>query len=159
MRITKPTIGLLAAFFCFAISPSAQVVVNEYSAANLATTIDNHNDYEDWLELYNADTVAVDISSYQLSDNPDKPDKWKFPQGTTIAAGGYLVVWLSGRDEAANGNLHYNFKLTQTKGTPEHIVLSNASGVELENRKVKKLQLGQVAGRNQNSRPAACQVA
>ena len=113
MHITKPTIGLLAAFFCFAISSTAQVVVNEYSAANLATTIDNHNDYEDWVEFYNPDTTAADISNYQLSDNPDKPDKWKFPQGPAISAGGYLVVWLSGRDEAMNGFIHANFKLTQ----------------------------------------------
>ncbi|MCF8245603.1 MAG: CotH kinase family protein [Saprospiraceae bacterium] len=147
MRITKPTIGLLAAFFCFAITPSAQVVINEYTAANLSTTLDNYGKYEDWVEFYNPDTAPADISNYQLSDNPDKPDKWKFPQGTAIPANGYLVVWLSGRDEAANGHIHANFKLTQTKGTPERLIFSNATGVELENKKVKKLQLGQSAGR------------
>ncbi|MBK9015180.1 MAG: CotH kinase family protein [Saprospiraceae bacterium] len=91
--------------------------------------------------------MAADISNYQLSDNPNKPDKWKFPQGTTIPAGGYLVVWLSGRDEAMNGYIHTNFKFTQTKSEPETIVFSNANGVELENRKVKTLQIGQSAGR------------
>jgi hypothetical protein len=147
MHITKPTAGLLAAFFCFATTLSAQVVVNEYTAANLSTTLDNYSKYEDWIEFYNPDTAQADISNYQLSDNPDKPDKWKFPQGTIVPAGGYLVVWLSGRDEAANGHIHTNFKITQTKGTPERIVFRNAAGVELENRKVRRLQLGQVAGR------------
>ncbi len=147
MHITKPTIGLLAAFFCFANGLMAQVVLNEYSAANLATTPDNYGKFEDWVEFYNPDTAAANISNYRLSDNPDKPDKWKFPQGTTIPAGGYLVVWLSGRNEAMGGNIHSNFKITQTKGTPERLVFSNPSGVELENRKVKKTQISQSAGR------------
>ncbi len=144
----KPYFGLLALLCCFATTQlSAQVVVNEYSAANLATITDNYGKHEDWLELYNPGPAEADISAYKLSDNPSKPDKWAFPQGTTIPAGGYLIVWLSGRDEVLGGHYHANFKLTQTKGNAERIVFSSASGVELENRKVKKLQLGQSAGR------------
>lgn len=147
MRKIKHLASTLATIFCFANALMAQVVMNEYSAANLSTTLDNHNDYEDWVEFYNPDAIDADISNYQLSDNPDKPGKWKFPQGTTVPANGYLVVWLSGRDQVDPGYIHANFKLTQTKGTPERLVFSNASGVELENRKVKKLQVGQSTGR------------
>lgn len=147
MKFKKITfLTALASVFIVA-TASAQVVINEYSAANLATTPDNYGKFEDWIELYNSSSTAVDISNWQLSDNPEKPDKWKFPQGTTIGAGGYLVVWLSGRDEAAFGHIHTNFKITQTKSEPERIVFTNASGVELENRKVKKTQLGQCIGR------------
>ena len=122
MTILKPIICLASALFFLVSSLSAQVVVNEYSAANLATTPDNYGKYEDWIEFFNPDSVAVDISNWQLSDNPNKPDKWKFPQGTIVAPGGFLVVWLSGRDEAVGGFIHANFKLTQTKSTQEHIV-------------------------------------
>jgi len=139
--------GLWAAFFCFANSLSAQVVLNEYSAANLESTPDNYGKHEDWLELFNPDSAPADISGFQLSDNPDIPGKWIFPQGTTIEPGSYLVVWLSGRDEVSGGHYHANFKITQTKGTAERLVLSNASGIEIDSRKVKKLQLGQSAGR------------
>lgn len=147
MLKTLRFVGLWAAFFCFTNSLSAQVVLNEYSAANLESTPDNYGKHEDWLELFNPDAAPADISGFQLSDNPDNPGKWIFPQGTTIEPGGYLVVWLSGRDEVSGGHYHANFKITQTKGTAERLVLSNASGIEIDSRKVKKLQLGQSAGR------------
>jgi autotransporter-associated beta strand protein len=41
-----------------------------------------------WVELYNKGTSAVDLSNWQLSQGV----KYSFPAGTTIPAGGYLVV-------------------------------------------------------------------
>ncbi len=41
-----------------------------------------------WVELYNKGTTAVDLSNWQLTQGA----KYTFPSGTSIAAGGYLVV-------------------------------------------------------------------
>ena len=85
------------------------VRINELLAANEKTNKDSEGQYEDWVELYNSSTKAVDLSGLYLSDSLNNPRKWKFPAGTSIAAGGYLVVWLDG-DTDGKG-LHASFRL------------------------------------------------
>jgi len=45
----------------------------------------------DWVELFNPTTAAVNISGWALRDN-DSTRTFRFPDGTSIPAGGYLVV-------------------------------------------------------------------
>ena len=103
---------------------SAQIVVNEYSASNLKQYPDSYEKFEDWIELYNTSSSAVDIGGWYLSDKENKPEKWQFPAGTMIPGNGFVTVWCSGRDESVGNEIHTNFKLTQTKGN-EVITLSN----------------------------------
>ena len=70
---------------------NAQVVVNEFSAANLNQFTDNYQNYEDWIELYNTSGSSVNIGGWFLSDNDNKPDKWEIPAGTMIGANDYMV--------------------------------------------------------------------
>jgi CotH kinase protein/Lamin Tail Domain/Chitobiase/beta-hexosaminidase C-terminal domain/CHU_C Type IX secretion signal domain len=105
---------------------SAQVVINEISAANLNGILDGDGDREDWVELHNTGAVAVNISGWFLSDNPGNPQKWVVPNGQTIAAGGYKMVYCSGKNKVAGATVHTNFKLSQTKG--ESVLLSQPSG-------------------------------
>ena len=53
-------------------------------------------DLGSWIELYNRSDTAVDLSGYSVTDNETKPTKWVFPDGTSIAAKGYLVLQLEG---------------------------------------------------------------
>lgn len=53
----------------------------------------------DWVELYNSSSRGLDLSGAGLSDNPGKPRKWQFPDGASIAPGGYVVVELAGSPE------------------------------------------------------------
>lgn len=46
---------------------------------------------DDWVELMNTGTEALDISGYELRDNSDD-HRWRFPVGSTVAAGELLVV-------------------------------------------------------------------
>ena len=46
----------------------------------------------DEIELYNPTATAVDISGWWLSDDASAPQKYAFPNGSTIAAGGFLTV-------------------------------------------------------------------
>lgn len=70
-------------------------------------------DPSDWIELYNNGADAVDLADWSLSDDAMEPLKWSFPAGTTIPAGGYLVVLADDPDEPIAGAdfLHTNFKL------------------------------------------------
>jgi hypothetical protein len=131
----------LAAFFAPSVS-RAQVLINEYSCANLTAYYDSFNKSEDWIELYNAGNATVNVSGYFLSDDADEPTKWSFPVGTAIPPQGHLTVWASGRDVAVSGELHTNFKLTQTKNNPEVLTLSAPDGTtvldQIEIKRTKK---------------------
>jgi hypothetical protein len=140
-----------------AICTHAQILINEYSAANLSTLRDNFAQYEDWIELYNAGSVSVDMSGYFISDDPATPRKWKFPVGYTIPSKAVRLVWASGRDTALKSattwHVHTNFKITQTKKTPETLVLSDAGGVQLDEVKIGKTRLEQSRGRQADGGP------
>lgn len=92
------------------------VVINEWMAANTSTLADPADaDFEDWFELYNPQSVAVDLSRYTLTDDLTNHTKFVIPAGTIIAPHGFLLVWADGQ---ANQNqpgrdLHVNFKLSR----------------------------------------------
>ncbi|MBN1362494.1 MAG: lamin tail domain-containing protein [Sedimentisphaerales bacterium] len=92
--------------------PGFPVVVNEVMASNTATIRDAQLEYDDWIELYNAGGAPIDLAGLYLTDDLDEPTQWRFPAGnraaTTIAAGGYLIVWA---DEGAGVGLHASFSL------------------------------------------------
>jgi hypothetical protein len=91
----------LALPFCAA-TALADVRINEIMASNGTTIADEDGDFEDWIELHNQGGAAVDLTGWGLSDSAGNPFKWIFPEGTHIAAGGYLLVWASGKDRAGS---------------------------------------------------------
>ncbi len=109
----------------------AQVVINEFSAANYDDVADNYFEYEDWIELYNTSNATIDLSGYHLSDRMAEPTKFVIPAGVTIPANGHLLVWCSRRDLFDGNSLHTNFKLTQTRGI-EAIIFADPSGTILD---------------------------
>lgn len=58
---------------------SAQLVINEFSAANATILADEFGKYGDWIELYNAGNSPLNLYKYKLSDDPIVPAKWQFP--------------------------------------------------------------------------------
>ncbi|HRG91089.1 MAG TPA: chitobiase/beta-hexosaminidase C-terminal domain-containing protein, partial [Chitinophagales bacterium] len=104
----------------------AQIVINEFSAANKSSYAAANGNYYDWVELYNNSGAAVNISGWYLSDNPDTLTKWQIPAGITLANNSYRVFFCSGRNGLVSGQYHTNFKLTQSD-TSEHIILTNPS--------------------------------
>jgi spore coat protein CotH len=105
----------------YSITITGDLVINEFMADNETTITDQDGEYDDWIELYNNGNEDISLNGYYLSDDASTPDQWVFPD-TTIAAGGYLIVWAD-NDEDQEG-LHANFKLSSSGET---ILLSNAS--------------------------------
>jgi len=62
------------------------VCINEFQTTSLAGGID------DWVEFYNRGGLPVDMSGYYFSDNRANNTKYKFPNGTTLAAGHFLLM-------------------------------------------------------------------
>ena len=124
--------------FIYNVSPpqagASTVVINELMASNQVTAADEAGEFEDWIELYNTGTTAVDISGWYITDNPDNLDKWAFPAGTIIAPNTYLILWAD--EDSAQGLLHANFKLA---AEGESLALLNTA-LQLEDEVVFEVQ-------------------
>jgi hypothetical protein len=100
--------------------------INEFVADNQHGLADADGDEVDWVELYNPNPVALDLTGWYLTDDLAATTKWQFPS-TSINAHGYLVVFASGKDRRIAGSeLHTNFNL---KATGEALALVKPDGV------------------------------
>ena len=52
------------------------IVISEVMASNDSVATYPKAGYTDWVEIFNSEDAAVDLSGWGLSDNPDKPLKW-----------------------------------------------------------------------------------
>ncbi|MCE9539068.1 MAG: lamin tail domain-containing protein, partial [Bacteroidetes bacterium] len=138
-------LSLLITIFSFISKGSSQVVVNEYSCSNVNTTLDNYGETPDWVELYNIGSSTVSLTGYYLSDKISNPTKWPIPAGVSIAANGYLIIWISGKDIFDGTNVHAGFKLTQTK--PEALVFADAAGAIIDSMTLNPTQTDHSRGR------------
>lgn len=92
-----------------AFTGQTQIVINEFMAANSSAVYDPDNDDSaDWVELYNPSGSTVDLTGYFLTDNLSDTMKWAVPEGTTIAANGFLVFWADG----TGIGIHTSFKFS-----------------------------------------------
>lgn len=92
-------------------SMRGQLYINEFLADNQTVLADpDFGDFADWVEIYNAGGTAVNLSGYALSDDSEAFGKWLFPEGTSIPARGFLLVWLDNE----NSGLHASFRLSKT---------------------------------------------
>ena len=95
------------------------------------------DEFDDWIEIYNPGTTAIDIGGMYFSQDKDKPLGYQIPQTdssvTTIQPGGFLLLWADGSRE--QGILHLKFKLNHNG---EYVGLYNKDG-----RKIDGLKFGQ----------------
>lgn len=102
--------------------------------------VDEETDFEiegpdsspDWIELRNLSAEPVSLAGWRLSDNLSSPAKWIFPVSATIPANGYLLVLcddLNITEPTPGGYYHTSFKLS---AGGESVVLSDASGVVVD---------------------------
>lgn len=126
-------------------SGESPVVLNELMASNEKTIADPQGEHDDWIELRNTGEEVIDLSGYFLSDNEEKIRKWSFPKGTTIAPGGFLLVWAD--EDGKKKGLHANFKLAKSGET---IVLSNSAGQVVDVVSYEALSAGKTYARTKD---------
>ncbi len=98
------------------------VLINEIVASNSTSAYDLNGESDDWVELFNTTSTAIDLSGMYLSDDPTNFMKWVFPAGTSIPANGYLIVWCD--NDIAQAGVHTNFKLSSLG---ENLIFSNGA--------------------------------
>jgi len=95
--IFKKLCSSFIAFIFLVSGVFAQVVINEGSNMNYSSIADENGEYPDWVELYNAGSDTVSLLNYSLSDKPNNPTKWIFPN-IKLPPGGFKTVFCSGKD-------------------------------------------------------------
>ena len=116
------------------LSPAGgQPLITEFVAINSDSLTDGDGNTPDWIEIHNPDPTPFDISGYHLTDDIETPLKYTFPAGTSIPAGGYLVVFASAQESPsysdAEGNLHTNFSLSSDG---EYLALNAPGGTVVQ---------------------------
>ncbi len=112
----KPPLAAIAAALLGAAPPllPAAPLITEFMASNDSALYDEDGDSSDWIEIHNPDAAPVDLDGYHLTDDPADLTRWTFP-GVTLPAGGYLIVFASGKDRDV-GELHTDFRLSPADG-------------------------------------------
>jgi len=90
--------------------PASGVVLNEALVVNATGLVDEAGEREPWVELFSTANTARDLSDHFLTDNDALPRRWRFPAGTTLEPGAFLVVFLDG--EPFEGSAHAGFRFT-----------------------------------------------
>ncbi len=95
-------------------SPISDLHINELMAKNDDVISDEAGEFDDWIELYNGGTSAVNFGGLFLTDNFNRKLKWRIPRTNTeetiLEAGEYKLLWMD--DDMKQGLLHSNFKLS-----------------------------------------------
>jgi len=88
--------------------------INELSGADQMEYPDEYGEYDDWIELYNANDAELNFGALYLTDDLDDPAKMRVrqnsPDSTSIAALGYKILFADGTPE--QGILHMDFRIS-----------------------------------------------
>ncbi len=124
----KKYLSFFLVIFLFSSLSAQNLLINEFMASNDYAAPDENGDFDDWIEIFNADTIAIDIGGMYVTDDLTDPTAWQIPDTdpglTTILPGGFLILWAD--KEPEQGVLHINLKLS---GGGEQIGLYAADGV------------------------------
>ena len=86
---------------------AADPLISEFQASNQGTIVDGDGETNDWIELRNPSTEALDISGYYLTDDKADLRQWRVPDETVLAPGEHRIVFASGDDKVdGEGYLH-----------------------------------------------------
>ena len=126
------TVNLKATFRKLSNAECAQqgitpIRINEVSGAN-DSYIDEYGKKGDWVELYNTTAEPMDVEGMYLTDNVNKPTKYRISKegtnvNTVIPPHGYLVIWCDNKRVTSDGGLHSGFKIADDGG---QVMLSSA---------------------------------
>ena len=103
-----------------------KIIINEIMSSNSSAIMDDFNEYEDWIEIYNPNTSPINLSGKYLSDKRDNLTKWEFPQGMTIQPNEYKIIWCD--EDQVQGNIHTNFRINSSG---EYIALVAEDGISI----------------------------
>jgi hypothetical protein len=127
-------------------TPLPALKINEWLAENDGAFRDANGGADDWFEIYNPTAATVNLAGWKLTDTPGSPTPFVVPNGWTIPAGGFLLVWADNETAQNPGSpapgsaLHASFRLgnngdtIQLAGPAGHVVDVVNFGAQRANR-------------------------
>lgn len=127
-------------------TPLPALKINEWLAENDGAFRDANGDTDDWFEIYNPTAAPVNLAGWKLTDTPGGATPFVVPNGWTIPAGGFLLVWADNEtaqnpgSPAVGSALHASFRLgnngdtIQLAGPAGHVVDLLTFGAQRANR-------------------------
>ena len=104
---------------------SGHLVINEVMTDNDSAWLDEAGQVEDWIELANDSTRALELSNYRLRDARGR--LYDLPDGTLLG-GGLVVLFADGEPE--QGPLHIGWKLSAAGTTLELLTRDDSRVVD-----------------------------
>ncbi len=104
---------------------AAMPVINEFLASNSSGLVNDNGNRSDWIEIYNAGDLSVDLQGYSLTDDPNNPSKFVFPS-QNLFPGQYLIVYADDDANPDAGNNQYTGFGLSSSG--EYLGLYDPSG-------------------------------
>ena len=102
-------------------TPITGLVINEVMARNVSTIADESGEYDDWIEIANSGSSAINLAGLGLTDHLEGVPDYIFPN-VTLAPGEYLLVWAD--EQPHQGDYHAPFKLD---GDGEQVFLTDGA--------------------------------
>ncbi|MEM3051136.1 MAG: lamin tail domain-containing protein [Candidatus Bathyarchaeia archaeon] len=115
------------------------LVINEFMADNDGAVPGPYMTFPDWIEIYNGGSTSIDLSGMILTEDLTSPP-WRFPNGTILAPGEFLIVW--GNRGSGPDMLHTNFSPNANGGT---LTLLAADGTTVIDQVTFKKQIRDVS--------------
>lgn len=109
-----------------------KISINEVMASNASVLADNFGEYDDWVELYNANAASIDIAGLYVSDELGLPTKWRISNDglTRIPGNGYYILWFD--DDLEQGVNHVPLKLSAQGESVSLAMLSGSDTIILD---------------------------
>ncbi len=124
----------------------AALKINEVCSTNKTSLKAANGTSPDWIELYNAGDTALDLSGVGVSDGSKNRYKFKFPDGTQLAADAYIIILCDDTD-AVSPEYHAAFKIS---AAGETVYLTAPDGSDIDSVPLPELDTDVTYGRFAN---------
>ena len=129
--------------------PPGELVLNEVVTANQDSLRDEDGDSPDFIELFNGRSTPVSLAGWGLSDDPERPFRWVFPN-VVLPPRAHLMVFASGKNRRQPGApLHANFEL---KSGGEWVLLTEPNQARRDQIEIPRLLEDLSFGRHPSGR-------
>jgi hypothetical protein len=138
--------GLALVFCCTLVTASAQnpVILNEVFANN-KSYMDTYGNTPDWIELYNTSTNTVNLAGFSLTSDPSQPRHWVFPEGASIKARSFFVIYFDDKLTLSTRNTGFGLGASGDAvyfyGPSTNVLDSVVFGLQVQDFSIGRLQV------------------
>jgi len=109
---------LVSAWVLYSPENQPRILITEVLTSNRDIFADEDGEYHDFIELYNAGNISVNLQGWYLSDGDNRPLRWMIPP-IMLHPGEYVLFFASGKNrQQADEIWHTNFSISSNGSEP-----------------------------------------